>query len=117
LGEFGHDAGGLYRESYSVYCSELQSSFLPLLIKSPNNRNTYGTNREAWMPNPAAASSVNLDMFTFLGKLMGIAIRNKEYLSLDLPSIVRPFPHGPPLTRSTHAACHSQRTHQPLCLS
>ena len=67
MGEFGHDAGGLYRESYSVYCSELQSSFLPLLVKSPNNRNTYGANREAWMPNPAATSSTHLDMFTFLG--------------------------------------------------
>jgi hypothetical protein len=27
-------------------------------------------------------------MFAFLGKLMGIAIRSKEYLALNIPSIV-----------------------------
>ena len=29
-----------------------------------------------------------MEMFAFLGKLMGIAIRSKEYLALSLPSIV-----------------------------
>lgn len=33
IGEYGHDAGGLYRESYSVYCSELMSPTLPLLTR------------------------------------------------------------------------------------
>jgi len=88
IGEFGHDAGGLYRESYSVYCSELMSPSLPLLTRCPNFRNAYGSNRESWLPNPAATAPVHLDMFKFLGKLMGIAIRNMEYLPLDLPSIV-----------------------------
>ena len=27
-------------------------------------------------------------MFAFLGKLMGIAMRTKQYLNLDLPSLV-----------------------------
>jgi len=88
IGEFGHDAGGLYRESYSVYCSELMSPALPLLTRCPNFRNSYGQNRETWLPAPNATFPVALDMYKFLGKLMGIAIRNQEYLPLDLPSLV-----------------------------
>jgi hypothetical protein len=34
----------------------------------PNHRNTYGANRETWLPNPAATSSVAMEMYTFLGK-------------------------------------------------
>ena len=46
------------------------------------------THREKWILNPGAVSSVELEMFAFLGKLMGIAIRSKDYLALNIPSIV-----------------------------
>jgi hypothetical protein len=47
-----------------------------------------GYNREKWILNPGAVSPVQLEMLAFLGKLMGIAIRSKEYLALNVPSII-----------------------------
>lgn len=44
--------------------------------------------REKWILNPGAVSSVELEMLAFLGKLMGIAIRSKDYMALNLPSII-----------------------------
>lgn len=49
---------------------------------------TTGYNREKWILNPGAVSPIQLEMFSFLGKLMGIAVRTKEYLPLNIPSII-----------------------------
>jgi len=87
-GERAHDAGGPYREAFAMMYLELQSPSLPLLIKTPNGRHSVGQNREKWILNPSATSSLHMDMFSFLGKLMGIAIRSKEYMELNLPSII-----------------------------
>lgn len=38
--------------------------------------------------NPAATTTTQLEMFAFLGKLMGVAMRSKEYLALNIPSII-----------------------------
>jgi hypothetical protein len=88
VGEQAQDAGGPYRESFGIYMDELQSSALPLFIRSPNNRQATGTNREKWILNPDANTKTQLEMFCFVGKLMGIAIRSNEYLALNLPSII-----------------------------
>lgn len=77
-----------YRETFAQFAKELQSTMLPLLIRTPNGRQAVGYNREKWILNPGATSSTHLAMFTFLGKLMGIAIRSKEYLALNIPSII-----------------------------
>lgn len=77
-----------YRESFAMYTKELQSTALSLLLPTPNSRHGLGQNREKWLLNPDATSAVELEMLAFLGKLMGIAIRSKEYLALNLPSIV-----------------------------
>jgi hypothetical protein len=37
-GERGHDAGGLYREAWSMMCQELMSSTLPLLLPCANSK-------------------------------------------------------------------------------
>jgi hypothetical protein len=87
-GERSQDAGGPYRESYAMMALELQSRSLPLLIRTPNGRDSVGQNREKWVLNPGATTSLHMDMFCFLGKLMGIAIRTKDYLALDIPSII-----------------------------
>lgn len=71
-----------------MYTQELQSPALSLLLRTPNGRQGVGFNREKWILNPGATTSVELEMFAFLGKLMGIAIRSKEYLALNLPSII-----------------------------
>lgn len=82
------DAGGPYSESLSMMMLELQSPALPLLIRTPNGTHAVGQNREKWLLNPGATSSLHLEMFCFLGKLMGIAIRSKNYLALNIPSII-----------------------------
>ncbi|ETO35324.1 hypothetical protein RFI_01738 [Reticulomyxa filosa] len=73
-GEGGTDAGGLFRDSLSAICADLQSDYLPLFVKCPNSRG-YGDNQEKWIPNPVCTSSLQLSMYTFVGKLMGTAIR------------------------------------------
>jgi len=87
-GEGGIDAGGLYREILSVMCEELQSGVLPLFMNVPNGRENMGANRDKWVPRPTSTKALYLSMFEFLGKLMGLAIRSKDLLPLDLPSIV-----------------------------
>eukprot|EP01041_Mallomonas_annulata_P000211 gene211-380_t len=88
MGERAQDAGGPYRESFAIYALELQSNALPLLVRTPNGRHSVGQNREKWVLNPGATSSTHMEMFAFMGKLMGIAMRTKEYLALNIPSII-----------------------------
>ena len=87
-GLFADDYGGLYRDSLDRMCRELQSTVLSLFIPTPNAREQIGSNRHHFVPNPAARSPVELSMFRFVGRLMGLAMRTGELLYLDLPSIV-----------------------------
>ena len=96
-GEGGTDAGGLFRDCISHICSDLMSKNTPLFIPCPNARGAFGDNQDKFIPNPAATSSLNISMFQFVGKLMGLAIRAKHILNLDLPSIV-----WKPLVRITY---------------
>jgi len=59
VGEAAIDVGGPYREAISQICTELQSSALPLLIPSPNQKNDSGQFREKWVLNPSANSIVH----------------------------------------------------------
>lgn len=59
-----------------------------MFIRTPNYNDEVGYNREKWILNPAATTTTQLEMFAFLGKLMGVAIRSKEYLALNIPSII-----------------------------
>lgn len=88
VGEHAQDVGGPYRESFATYAMELQSNSLPLLIKTPNGRHAVGQNRDKFLLNPGATNILHLEMFSFLGKLMGIAIRSKEYLALNIAPII-----------------------------
>eukprot|EP01114_Cavostelium_apophysatum_P014886 TRINITY_DN3963_c0_g1_i3.p1 TRINITY_DN3963_c0_g1~~TRINITY_DN3963_c0_g1_i3.p1 ORF type:complete len:4002 (+),score=1092.69 TRINITY_DN3963_c0_g1_i3:116-12121(+) len=90
-GEHAEGEVGPYRESISQFCVELQNVSLPLLIPCPNQQLAQdsigvGENREKWMLNPASTSPKHLAMYEFFGKLMGMAIRSKNPLALDLPS-------------------------------
>lgn len=48
-GEGSIDAGGPFRESLTNISSELESGVVPILIRSPNNKNEHGTNRECFI--------------------------------------------------------------------
>jgi len=84
-----HDDGGPYRQSFQTYCAELLSTpGVGLFLPCANRVNDIHVNRDRWLPNPAPKSTVQIAMFEFVGKLMGIALRNHEYLDLRLPSLV-----------------------------
>lgn len=86
-GEGSIDAGGPYNESLSNMCDELTSSFLRLLIPTSNNTNNMGEYRDAWQLNPSASNESDLNLFKFLGKLMGASIRTQNNLNLSLAPI------------------------------
>jgi len=65
----------------------LQSPYVPLFIPCPNAKG-FGENQDKWIPNPSSTTSLHLSMYAFVGKLMGVAIRGKHMLNLDLPSMV-----------------------------
>eukprot|EP01039_Chlorochromonas_danica_P004879 gene4879-5347_t len=88
LGEHAQDAGGPYRESFDTYTSELQSPALPLLLRTPNGRHAVGQNREKFILHPNATTSTQLSMLSFLGQLMGVAVRTKDFLALNFPPFV-----------------------------
>ncbi|KAF7266968.1 hypothetical protein GWI33_019752 [Rhynchophorus ferrugineus] len=84
VGESVDDCGGGYSESIAEMCDELQNGSLPLLIPTPNGRDEAGANRDCFILNPTAKTCLHLNMFRFLGVLMGIAIRTGSPLSLNL---------------------------------
>jgi uncharacterized membrane protein YgcG len=86
-GERGIDAGGLFRDSISRMCADLQAQESRLFVPCPNAAG-LGDNRDKFVPSPAASSSLDLSMFKFVGKLMGVSIRCGVVLPLDLPSVV-----------------------------
>ena len=86
-GEGSTDAGGPYNEVMSTICDELMSKFIPLFIPSQNNVHNVGDNRDAWLINPIANNTLHIDLFQFLGKLMGVAIRTQNNLNLTLPPL------------------------------
>jgi len=87
-GEGAEDYGGPFRESLSHMCKELQTpGLLPLLLPCPNATDSIGSNREKWCLNPGATSRTALAMLRFLGRIMGVALRTKDALDLDLPSL------------------------------
>jgi Ca2+-binding EF-hand superfamily protein len=93
--ESGIDQGGLYRELFSVFANELQSSALSLLVRCPNHSNTRNADfKDRWNPNPSAHSPAELAMYEFLGNMMGTVLRgqgdkdSEVVLALDLPPMI-----------------------------
>ncbi|OXB80416.1 UNVERIFIED_CONTAM: hypothetical protein H355_003472 [Colinus virginianus] len=84
VGESVDDCGGGYSESIAEMCEELQNGLTPLLIVTPNGRDESGANRDCFLLNPAAKTLLHMNMFRFLGVLLGIAIRTGSPLSLNL---------------------------------
>jgi E3 ubiquitin-protein ligase HERC2 len=99
--------GGLFRDSISAFCEDLQSGYVPLLIQCPNARLGYGNNQDKFIPSPTALSSLHLSMFAFLGKLMGMAVRGHHVLNLDLPSVVWKPLVGDPISKDDITVRHS----------
>ena len=86
-GEGSIDEGGPYREIITNICEELHSLALPLLIPTQNNKNDHGFGRDLWTLNPSATRPVHLEMYKFLGALIGMAFRSGQVLDLKLSSV------------------------------
>jgi hypothetical protein len=82
------DNGGPYREIFSHFCSELHSSVLHLLVECPNARAQIGDHQEAFVFNHCAKSKQDMDLFHFMGQVIGIALRCDIPLELRWPRLV-----------------------------
>ena len=97
-GEDGMDWGGLFRDAMTRMVEDCFSDHFNLLIPCPNARSHNGVNTDKYIPNPIHTSPRTVQMFEFLGKLMGISMRHKLYLPFELPSLVWKPLVGQPLT-------------------
>ncbi|XP_049295397.1 probable E3 ubiquitin-protein ligase HERC2 [Anopheles funestus] len=84
VGESVDDCGGGFSESIAEMCDELQNGSVPLLIQTPNGRGDAGANRDCFLLDPTLTTVLHMNMFRFLGVLMGIAVRTGSPLSLNL---------------------------------
>ena len=87
-GEGSIDAGGPFRDSLVNIVGEMEDGLVPLLIKSPNNRNDHGANRDCFVLDPASTSPAHLEMFKFLGGFIGFGILSKSPVPLNLAPTV-----------------------------
>ena len=94
-GEGMQDAGGGYHESISTMLDELHKMTVPLLLRTPNSEHSAGFNQDTLLFNSASQLK---EMFTFLGVLMGIAIRTQSPMDLRLAPPMWRLLVGAPLT-------------------
>ncbi|XP_024118845.1 probable E3 ubiquitin-protein ligase HERC1 isoform X2 [Oryzias melastigma] len=88
VGEGADDAGGVFDDTITEMCQELESGVVDLLIPSPNATAEVGYNRDRFLFNPSACLDDHMLQFKFLGILMGVAIRTKKPLDLHLAPLV-----------------------------
>nr|XP_022329995.1 probable E3 ubiquitin-protein ligase HERC1 isoform X2 [Crassostrea virginica] len=97
IGEGADDAGGVFDDTITEMCQELETGIVPYFIPTPNARNESGNNRDRFLLNPARFGEDDLAMFKFLGILFGVAIRTKKPLDLHLAPSVWKLLAGIPL--------------------
>ncbi|XP_069758992.1 probable E3 ubiquitin-protein ligase HERC1 isoform X8 [Narcine bancroftii] len=88
VGEGADDAGGVFDDTITEICQELEMGIVDLLIPTPNVTAEVGYNRDRFLLNPSTCSEEHLLQFKFLGILMGVAIRTKKPLDLHLAPMV-----------------------------
>ena len=106
-GEGGSDGGGLFRESIDQICEELQSLCLPLFIPSPNNKTAFGEDREKWTINPSSKQATHIEMYEFLGCMIGMSFRMGHLLAINLSSLFWKQLLGDPVDRADLKAIDS----------
>ncbi|KAE9350182.1 hypothetical protein PF008_g6565 [Phytophthora fragariae] len=99
-GEEGVDWGGVYREGATSMVDDLFSPHFSLFVLCPNGQHDTGNNRGMYLPNPKCTSPVAMQMFTFVGQLLGISLRTHGDFPFMLASLVWKQLLGQTLTRS-----------------
>ena len=87
-GEGSIDAGGPFRDTFSNFAEELEAGVIPLLIKTPNNRLMMGNYRECYVLDPASTSPTHMNLYSFLGGILGYSILSMAPLPINLAPIV-----------------------------
>uniref|UniRef100_K3X786 HECT domain-containing protein n=1 Tax=Globisporangium ultimum (strain ATCC 200006 / CBS 805.95 / DAOM BR144) TaxID=431595 RepID=K3X786_GLOUD len=87
-GEEGVDWGGVYREGANSMVDDLFSAHFSLFVLCPNGQHDTGTNRGMYLPNPKCTSPVAIQMYEFVGKLLGISLRTHGDFPFAFPSLV-----------------------------
>ena len=68
---------------------DLFSDRIDLFLPCPNSRAEEGINEEKYLPNPKYRHSLEvMDMYIFVGYLIGISLRTKQQLAFELPSMI-----------------------------
>lgn len=80
--------GGPYRQLFNDISIELLTNGNPLFIPTQNNVMKAGEYRERYMPKPSSTSKEMLQMFEFVGLLMGCCLRTGVRLNLRLAPLV-----------------------------
>ena len=87
-GESGIDAGGVFREGVTRIIEDLFNDHFTLLQLCPNALHAVHVNFDKYLPNPRHAGPLGLQMFEFIGRLMGMSLRAKLCLPFEFPSLV-----------------------------
>ena len=87
-GENAIDEGGPYHEVITYMCGELQSNYIDLFIKTPNNEDNVGLLRDKYIPNPNSNKNIDKNAYIFIGKLFAMALSSREALNLYLHPII-----------------------------
>lgn len=87
-GEEGVDWGGVYREGANSMVDDLFSAHFGLFVLCPNGQHDTGINRGMYLPNPKCTSPVAIQMYEFVGKLLGISLRTHGDFPFAFPSLV-----------------------------
>jgi len=91
------DYGGPYREIFTMITKEVQSDLLPLFSRCGNYLSHVGDSRDCWLFNSNFRDKKELELVSFLGKVVGIAYRCKSQLALKVgASVYRRLCHRPP---------------------
>lgn len=88
IGEAADDAGGVFDDTITEMCQELENGSLDIFVPTPNSTSESGQQRDCFVFNPSLSSPDDARCFKFLGILFGVAIRTKKPLDLHLAPIV-----------------------------
>ena len=87
-GEGADDAGGVFDDTITEMCAELENEVISLFSRTPNGLASSGFNQDKYLLNPSSNSEENLQQYIFLGILMGVAIRTRKPLDIHLAPAV-----------------------------
>ena len=85
-GELVVGEAGPYRQFFADISKEIQNPQSELLTQTPNNVGKSGDGIHKYTIKPSGNSLLVLQMYEFLGLLMGCCVRTGTRLTLDLPS-------------------------------